>query len=261
MKSENRRKIILEEIEERGSVGVTELALRLNVSEMTIRRDLSYLNSKGIINRTHGGAVSAPGRSYEPPLTVRAFENLEAKRRIGKAAARLVAEGDSVAIDTGSTALEVARNLFDYRNLTVVTSSLHVANLLFNKPGIRLILSGGILRPEEASLIGKLAEVTYESLFVDRLFLGVGAIDTKTGLTEYSWDDTLIKQAMIHSAKEVILVADATKFNRVAFARVAPLNILHRVVTDKPVEGELSESFKQLMIPIHVADQVNIRQL
>jgi len=257
MGSQNRLKFILREIEDHGSVSVANLALRMHVSEMTIRRDLSGLDRKGIINRIHGGAVSARGRSYEPPLTIRASENLEAKKMIGKTAARLVAEGDSIAIDTGSTALEVAHNLTEYRNLTVVTSSLHVANLLFNKPGIRLILSGGTVRQEEASLIGKLAELTYESLFVDRLFLGVGAINVKTGLTEYNLDDTLIKQAMIRSAKEVILVADSTKFNQIAFVRVAPLSILHQVVTEKPLEGNLMEAFTRLNISIHIADQID----
>jgi len=150
MNPRDRRSYILKEIEERGSVNVAELAVQTHVSEMTIRRDLTDLDDAGIIHRTHGGAVSARGRSFEPPLTVRAAENLEAKQRIGKMAASLVAEGDSVAIDTGSTALEVARNLMEFRNLTVVTSSLHVANLLFNRPGIRLILSGGAIRQEEA---------------------------------------------------------------------------------------------------------------
>jgi len=261
MKSQNRRKFILEEIEERGSVSVTDLALRMCVSEMTVRRDLTDLDGEGIISRTHGGAVSARGRSYEPPLTIRAVENLEAKRRIGKLAATLVAEGDSVAIDTGSTALEVARNLTEYRNLTVVTSSLNVANLLFNKLGVRLILSGGTIRHEEASLIGKLAELTYESLFVDRLFLGVGAIDASIGMTEYNWDDTLIKQAMIRSAKEIILVADSTKFKKIAFARVAPLSILHQIVTDKPLIANIAEELARLRISIHVADQIDNNQL
>jgi DeoR family transcriptional regulator, fructose operon transcriptional repressor len=260
MNLQNRRKFILKEIEERGSVSVAYLALHMCVSEMTIRRDLTDLDGEGIISRIHGGAVSARGRSYEPPLTVRATENLEAKRRIGKMAAGLVAEGDSVAIDTGSTALEVARNLIDYRNLTVVTSSLNVANLLFNKLGVRLILSGGMIRNEEASLIGKLAELTYESLFVDRLFLGVGAIDISTGMTEYNWDDSLIKQAMIRSAKEIILIADSTKFNKIAFARVAPLSILHQIVTDKPLENNFTEELARLRISIHFADQIGNSQ-
>jgi DeoR/GlpR family transcriptional regulator of sugar metabolism len=141
------------------------------------------------------------------------------------------------------------------RNLTIITSSLHIANLFYNLPDIRLIVSGGIVRLGEASLIGDLAKYSYQNLSVDRLLLGVGGIDVQSGLTEYNWDDALVKQAMIASAKEVILVADASKFNRVAFARVAPLNIVHQIVTDRPPTGELLETFNRLGILIHSAGE------
>ena len=251
MSSENRRTVILKELEDRGSVGVVDLATRLGVSEMTIRRDLADLEKEGGIRRTHGGAVSTRGRSYEPPFILRENENQNAKRIIGKVAASLVADGDSIALDIGSTTLEIARNLVGRRNLTVITSSLHIANLLYSQPDIRLILSGGIVRLGEASMIGDLAKYAYQNLYVDRLFLGVGAIDAQSGLTEYNWDDALVKQAMIGSAKEVILVTDASKFDRVAFARVAHLNVIHQVVTDRPPTGELLETFNRLGIFIH----------
>lgn len=255
MSSENRRTIILKEIEDHGSVGVVDLASRLGVSEMTVRRDLADLEKEGVIRRIHGGAVSARGRSYEPPLILRETENQDAKRKIGKLAASLIADGDSIALDTGSTTLEIAQNLVGRRNLTVVTSSLHIANILYSQPDIRLILSGGIVRLGEASLIGDLAKYTYQNLYVDRLFLGVGAIDARSGLTEYNWDDALVKQAMIGSAKEVILVADVSKFNRVAFARVGPLNAIHQIVTDHRPSRELLEAFNRLSIFIHVAEE------
>ncbi len=255
MSSDNRRTVILKELEDRGSVGVVDLATRLGVSEMTIRRDLADLEKEGGVRRIHGGAVSARGRSYEPPLILRENENQDAKRNIGKVASSLIADGDSIALDIGSTTLEIARNLVGRRNLTVITSSLHIANLLYSQPDIRLILSGGMVRLGEASLIGDLAKYAYQSLYVDRLFLGVGAIDARSGLTEYNWDDALVKQAMIGSAKEVILVADASKFDQVAFARVAPLDVVHQIVTDHPPTGELLETFNRLGIFIHFAGE------
>lgn len=254
MGSENRRAQILKEIEDRGSVSVVDLATRLDVSEMTIRRDLTDLEKEGVIRRVHGGAVSARGRSYEPPLMLRSAENLDAKQKIGKIAASLVADGDSVALDVGTTTYELARHIVGRRNLTVLTSSLHIANLLFGEPQIRLILSGGIVRKGEGSLIGDLAQHAFHHLHVDRLFLGVGGIHPRAGLTEYSWDDALVKQAMIRSAKEVILVADCSKFNQVVFAGVAPLSVVHQVVTDQPLPPDLAAEFIRLGVVVHIAE-------
>lgn len=255
MNSEDRRANILRELEDRGSVGVVDLANRLGVSEMTIRRDLADLEKEGGIRRVHGGAVSARGRSYEPPLVLRENENQDAKQKIGMLAASLVADGDSIALDVGSTTLEIAHNLVGRRNLTVITSSLHVANLLYSEPHIRLILSGGIVRHGEASMIGNLAAYAYQNLFVDRLFLGVGAIHGQSGLSEYNWDDALVKQAMINCAKEVILVADASKFDRVAFARVGPLNVVHQLVTDRLPSGELLDALRACGVLIRIAGE------
>lgn|SRR5574341_632108 len=254
MDSEGRRALILREIDDRGSVRVIELASRLGVSEMTVRRDLTDLEREGGVRRVHGGAVSARGRSYEPPLILRSTENQDAKKRIGKLAASLVADGDSIAIDIGSTTHELAHNLLGRRNLTVITSSLHIANLLTSQPDIRLILSGGIVRKGEASLVGDLAQYAYQNFFVDRLFLGVGAIDAKAGLTEYNLDDALVKQAMIRCAKEIIVLADMTKFDHVAFARIAPLNVIHQIVTDRAPTGNLLEELNRSGVFIHVAE-------
>jgi DeoR/GlpR family transcriptional regulator of sugar metabolism len=252
---ENRRTLILKEIDARGSVSVADLASRLLVSDMTIRRDLNDLEREGIIRRTHGGAVSARGRSYEPPLILRSEDNQESKQIIGQAAARLVADGDSIALDVGSTTLEVARNLAGKHNLTVITPSLHIANVLLSQPDINLILPGGFVRAGEASLIGDLTKYTFQNLFVDRLFLGVGAIDAQAGLTEYNWDDAQVKQAMIRCAKEVILVADASKFDRVAFAAVAPLNVIHHLITDQSPPPALTNALKENGIVIHLAGE------
>lgn len=253
MGNENRRTLIIQEIEDRGSVSVVDLAERMHVSEMTIRRDLTDLEREGIVRRVHGGAVSARGRSYEPPLRLRSTEHQDAKEQIGRIAAELVADGDSIALDIGTTTMELARHLVGRRNLTVLTCSLHIANLLLGQPDIRLILSGGIIRPGEASLVGDLAQHAYKNLFVDRLFLGVGAVDLQAGLTEYNWDDALVKQAMIRSAKEVILLTDSSKFNRVAFAGVAPLSVVHQIVTDRNLDAEMSARLTQLGIVVHIA--------
>jgi DeoR/GlpR family transcriptional regulator of sugar metabolism len=233
---ESRHKAILDFLDSKGEGGVAELATRFDVSEMTIRRDLVLLERKGLLQRIHGGAVSSRGRSYEPPFMVRGGKNVDEKRRIAAAAAALVATGDSIILDVGTTTLEIARNLLDKRNITVITPSLHIANLLTDQPGIRLILTGGIVRNGELSLTGNLAVEAFRGFFVDKLFLGVGGIDFQAGLTEFNVEDSEVKKAMLRSAKETILVADASKFGRVAFAAIGPLGAVRRIVTDRSID-------------------------
>jgi len=243
--SEDRIAFILREIEDRGSVSLVDLAQRLEVSVMTIRRDLIDLEKEGLLRRVHGGAVSARGRSFEPSLVLRQGENQDAKEAIGSTAADLVADGDSIALDIGTTTLALANHLIGRHNLTVITPSLNIASLLVNQPDIRVILPGGIVRHGELSLTGDLARRAFEGLFVDRLFLGVAAIDAQAGLSEYNWDDALVKQAMIGSAKEVIVLADATKFEKVAFARVARLKAIHQLVTDRMPAAPLRKALEK----------------
>lgn len=250
----DRKTYILNRIEAKNTASVAKLASELKVSEMTIRRDLSELENKGLIRRVYGGAVSARGRSYEPPLIMRETNSIEEKRSIGKIAAQLIEEGDSIALDVGSTTIEVAKNLISSHNLTIMTPSLHIANLLSNQPDIRLILSGGIIRHSENSCIGDLAQRAFKGLFIDKLFLAVAGMDAKAGLTEYNWDDTMVKQAMIQSAKEVIVVSDSSKFDKIAFAHIAPLKITHRLVTDQLPTGSLLEKLQESNVEIIIAD-------
>ena len=129
-----RRKYILELVEERNSISVSELCRILSVSDMTVRRDLRSLSRDGLLERVHGGALSRRGRSYEPPFVSRTSEHLEEKQIIGRRAATLVQEGDTVALDVGTTTLEVSKALFETNNLTVITASLHIANVLREAP-------------------------------------------------------------------------------------------------------------------------------
>jgi len=232
MSAPPRHRAILELLEAHGAVRVADLCERFGVSEMTIRRDLTELEREGLLRRTHGGAISARGRGYEPPFLTRTTRNQEQKARIGRLAASLIEEGDSIALDVGTTTLEIARALHEKHNLTVLTNSLHIANILASHPTIRLIIIGGILRPGELSMVGGLAEQGYREFFVDKLFVGVGGLSVEAGLTEYSLEDALVKRAMIKNAKERFVVADASKLNRVAFAHVAALSDVHALITD-----------------------------
>ena len=249
----NRKKAIISAVEVQGTVKVSELAKLLEVTEATIRRDLNQLEREGLVKRVHGGGISARGRSYEPTLTLRSTVHAEEKQRIARIAAELVTEGDFVALDVGSTTFELARCLVGRRNLTIITPSLLIANVVVNQPDIRLIIPGGIVRPGETSMIGELSHRAFEIFLTDRLFLGVGGIDARMGLTEYNWDDTLIKQAMLKSTKQVIVLADASKFNRIATVKIDKLQIIDILVTDQSPPASLGEALDQANVNVIVA--------
>jgi DeoR/GlpR family transcriptional regulator of sugar metabolism len=245
MLSDDRHQKILKLLDEQGSVRINELVTLFDISEMTVRRDLAILERKALLSRVYGGAVSTRGRSYEPPYLARSSKNLEKKIRIGKAAAAQVIDGDSIGLDIGTTTLEVARNLVDRHNLTIITPSFIIAQLLSEQAGIRLILTGGILRPGELSLVGNLAERVFQEFFIDKLFLGVGAIDIKNGLSEFNMEDTLVKRAMVNSAKEIFVVTDSSKFNQVAFTQIAPLKAIQHIITDTDLDADTAAHLRE----------------
>jgi len=250
-----RQQFIIDQIALKGSVNVIELAETIGVSDMTIRRDLRELENSGLIRRFHGGAVSARGRAYEPPLFTRKVENQEEKEMIGKFAANMVAEGDSIALDVGSTIYQLAVNLANTKNITIITPSLPIAQLFFDRSDVRLILPGGVVRPVENSLIGELTRRCLEEFYVDRLFLGAGAIDVNSGITEYNIDDAMIKQALIKNAKEVVLVADSSKFQKITFSFVAKLNEIDLLITNAEPPNDLLKHLKSNKVSVHVVNR------
>ncbi len=250
---QERHQAILNLLEDQGSVTVTDLVNRYKCSEMTIRRDLDILEQQGYLRRVHGGAMTDRGRSYEPSFITRAAVNQELKERIGKAASDLVNPGDSLILDVGTTTLEIARHLVNKTELTIITPCFQIASVLAGNSNIRLILSGGILRPKELSMYGPVAERVFEDYYVDKLFLGAAGVDFAAGLTEFNLEDTLVKHAMLHSAKRVILTVDSTKFNRVAFTAIAPLKVVNTVVTDSNLEPAILSRLRKENITVILA--------
>lgn len=253
MLAEERHQHILLLLNEKGAVTVSELCEQFGVSEMTVRRDLAALERKGLLRRVHGGAVSARGRSYEPPFLMRSSQHAQEKQRIAEAALSLIHDGDSIALDVGTTTLEIAKRLSDVRNLTIVTPSLHIANVLADNPHNRIILTGGILRPGELSLVGPFAERIFAELFVDKLFLGIGGLDLEAGLTEYNLEDAQVKRAMLRSAKECIVVTDSSKLGRIAFAAVGPISVMHTLITDNKADPAIVSRLEEMGVRVIVA--------
>jgi DeoR/GlpR family transcriptional regulator of sugar metabolism len=233
-----RRELVLELLERQGEVSVSEFSKQSEVSAMTVRRDLEVLEQDGILLRVHGGAISLASRGYAPPFTVRANREVEAKKRIGKAAAAMLAERETVILDTGTTALAVANALQERRNLTVLTPSLHIANVLSRSRGIRLMLTGGTVAPGELSMVGDQAEDAFSRLRFDTFVMGVGGIEVEAGCTEFVLDDARVKRAALATVKRCIVVADSSKLSKVTFAQVCALDRVDVLVTDRGASDE-----------------------
>ena len=232
---------------------MADLSRRAGVSEMTVRRDLEALEGRGVLVRLHGRAVAPVSRSYEPPFDVRVESAPFAKEKFGALCENLIVEGETVVLDVGTTTLEVARALKGRRNITVLTPSLPIANVLAEEPGIRLMLTGGVLRPGERSLVGELAVGSFREFRFDTVVLGVGGIDIEDGLTEYNLDDARVKWAAIEIARRIIVVADATKLGRVAFARICSLEEVDILVTDDAAPPDFVASLASAGVEVRLA--------
>jgi DeoR/GlpR family transcriptional regulator of sugar metabolism len=258
MNAVERQNKIVEFVLENGRVDIPEICGMFEVSDMTARRDLNELDRHGLLRRVHGGAIANLGRSYEPPFQTRSVKNLSAKTRIGLKAAELIYDGDSIALDVGTTTLEIVPGLRGKSNLTIVTSCLQIATQVVDQISLeidaRLVLTGGIVRPRELSMIGPIPEQVYQELHVDKAFIGIGGVSLEDGLTEYNIEDTQIKKMLIRSAREKIVVADGSKFGVTTFASVAPLTAVDKIVTDKSASIEIIREIREQGVEVILAD-------
>ncbi|WP_297543548.1 DeoR/GlpR family DNA-binding transcription regulator [Amycolatopsis sp.] len=237
MASIERLRQITEATKHAGQMSVGELSELTGASEMTIRRDLELLADQGVLERFRGGARSLLLRGEEPPFAMRAQEGLDVKRRIGAKVAELIADGEAVVLDGGTTCLEVARAL-EHRRLTVMPLSLHAANALTGASQVKLLLPGGEPRPGELGVTGPLAEASLSALRFDTAVIACCGLSAAEGLTAYDLADAATKRAAITSSRRVIAVADGGKFSRTALAFVVSAASLDAVVTDETVPEE-----------------------
>ncbi len=228
MPRSDRRLRLVRRLREDGRASVDVLARDLGVTPSTIRRDLALLADEGTLVRTYGGAALA---ATGAPLPRRGDASGAAKRAIGAAAAALVEDGQTIAISSGSTTLELARRLVD-RRLTVITNALDVASVLLDRDEIELVVLGGVVRPRMHSMLGHLAELALRELRADTLFMGIGALDPDHGLMNDSIPEILTDRALRRSARTCVVLADATKFAQVAPAFVFGFDEVDIVVTD-----------------------------
>lgn len=250
--STERLRAITEAVRDRGRSSVVELAELTGASEMTIRRDLEALAEQGVLERYRGGARSLILRGDEPPFALRAQEGLEAKRRIAVEVAALIADGESVVLDSGTTCLEVARVLA-HRRLTVMPLSLHAANALTDAPQVTLLVPGGQPRRGELALTGPLTETSLAALRFDTAVVGCCGLTAEDGLTAYDLADAAVKRAAIASSGRVIAVAEAAKLSRTALAHVAPAAALHAVITDQAAPTDATDALRAAGVTVRKA--------
>lgn len=252
MQKADRFDATLAELRGSSRVGVGDLARRFDVSEMTIRRDLEELERRGLVRRIHGGAVAAVSRSYEPPIAIREERAKEAKQRIAADVAGQLGDGDTVLLDIGTTTLEVAHALQGRSNLTVLTPSLPIANLLADEFGLRVICLGGVARPGERSLVGALTQDALRQFYLDVCVLGVGGLDAEAGLTEFNLDDAAVKRTALERSQRVVVAADSSKLGTVAFAAVAPASRIDVLVTDAGSDERHVRQLRDARIDVRV---------
>ncbi len=242
MQQAERLEAILERLSSDGSVSVVDIAGDLQVSSATVRRDLRLLEEQRLLGRTHGGAVRQ-GVLYELPLRYKSSRRQDEKLRIAREAASRVPDGVAVGLTGGTTTTEVGRALVDRQRLTVVTNALNIASELAVRPNLKLVVTGGVARPETYELVGPLAEASLQGLNLDLVFVGIDGISPRAGLTTHHEVEARTNRALIDRARYVMVVADSSKLERVAFARVCELGAVHELITDRGADpaalGEL----------------------
>lgn len=235
------------------SVTAERLEKLFNVSPVTIRRDLQKLYEKGLIVRFRGGAMLANSTfGHEPTLHEREPENLQKKHLIGRAAADLVADGEVLALDVGSTTMELAKALRSRSNITVFTASLPIANILLNT-NVKVFLVGGMLQHKENCIGGPIARNVIRQYHFDKFFLGAAGISENSGITDFGMDEVETKKAYIERSREVIALADSTKFGKVSFITICKFSDVKHIITDSGIDPQMQNSLKKRGIDIIVA--------
>ncbi|HEX2083484.1 MAG TPA: transcriptional repressor AgaR [Xanthomonadaceae bacterium] len=243
-----RRLQISELVRQQGSVQVVSLARRFGVSQQTVRKDLRYLAERGVMARAYGGAIDSsavgappPEPAYEAKRTV----HQEEKRRIGRRAAALVRPGDTIAIDSGTTAIQLAEALPDIE-IAVVTNDFGVLSALTAKRHIRIVMLGGELRRKNMAFYGGLTVEALDALHVDKLFLGVDGFDLERGITTHYEPEAMLNRKMVEAARAVIAITDSSKFGKVCLHRIIAVSELDTLITDTAAPEEIRQASGQL---------------
>ena len=249
-----RQKKMLEYIDANTSAQIRELAEKFHVSEATVRRDLDELDQRGVLRRTHGGAMKADrSASLESMYSEKINLRMEEKQKIAERAARMVRPGDTVMIDSGTTTYFIAQALSRLENLTLITNDLYIAYQTVLHPTSVLLVTGGMRRPGRHELSGIMSENFIRVTHVDIAFIGAEGIDPVGGATVANFDEAGMKRLMIQAASRSVLVADHSKFGRVALSRICDLTEADLVLTDGGLAPEMLKQLEGKSIQVELA--------
>jgi DeoR/GlpR family transcriptional regulator of sugar metabolism len=235
-----------------GRVDVAAAAAEFGTAELTIRRDLDVLVERGVARRVRGGAVNLLMRGEELPFAMRAIEGTGSKRRIAAAVAGLIADGEAVGLDSGTTVTETARALAG-RRLTAMPLSLHAAMALAESGSVRLMMPGGETRPGELAMVGPLALASIAALRFDTVVLGCCGVSPEGHVMAHDLGDAAVKQALLASARRSVLAVDGSKFGQGALAVVCELSSLDVVVTDENAPAAALAALRAAGVEVHCA--------
>ena len=251
-----RHELITKELDAKGSVSVTELSMMLNVSEVTIRKDLTLLEEKNVLYRAHGKAIKINPYINDRDVNVKEKQNTIEKTAIGRVAAELIEPNDSIIIASGTTVHFLSREIHSRRggHLTVITSALNVASVLSKDPGIEVIQLGGIVRGSSLSAVGCDTERMLENFTGSKLFMGVDGFDLEYGLSTTNLLEANLNRAMIRSAQKTVVLTDSTKFGRRGFSRICDVDEVDQVITDAGIPQHILESLRRRGIEVTVVE-------
>lgn len=241
---EERRQYIVGLAQKHGRVLVEELSDSLGISRITIRKDLDHLQSQGLLQRTHGGALlPSNGAISDPSLREKEGRHSQEKLRIATAAANLVQEGQCILLDSGTTTTAVAKALRRFSRLTIITNAVNVASEL-RDTDFEVLLTGGSLRKNSFSLVGPLAEDMLHEMYADILFLGVDGFDLEVGLTTPNVMESRVNRAMVKASSLVVAVCDSTKFNRRSLSKIVDATAIHHIITDSGLPSATADALR-----------------
>ena len=256
--AQGRRSAILQKLREDSSVTVSQLKDMFGVSEVTIRKDLRILQDRKLLIRVHGGALMESSTNQKEPdehnFSFKQMVNSREKQAIGRAAAAHIKEGDTILIDSGTTTLEVVRNLHNFNDLTIVTTSVNAMMEAVKYRRFKVMMLGGLLRETSLSVVGPLAESNLKLFYCDKLFLGVDSFSVESGLSTPNVEEASTNQVMISRAAEVIAVFDSSKVGKRALAFIASVDKLNTIITDSGCPANMRSPLKSMNVDVETVD-------
>jgi DeoR family transcriptional regulator of aga operon len=250
-----RHQEILQKLQDAGYVNVKELSLEMDVSEVTIRKDLKLLEDKNLLFRTHGGGSKTNPYINDRPISEKEALNADEKNKIAKIAATMIGNNDSIIIASGTTMLALARSINSEKHLTVITSALNVALELSRHKNMDVLQLGGQIRQNSSSVIGPYAEQILDDVSCSILFLGVDGIDPIMGLTTTSLTEARLNQKMIEAAQTTVVLADSSKFGRRGLGRICALDQIQHIITDDGISAALVKLLEDKGITVTIINR------